>query len=594
MASGSRSKPLQPTRPTAPTEPVKPVPHRVPGPEEATGEYTMNWRPPRTGHERVKRTIVRLIPPKSKQPSWKGYTNASLRAAMDEVVAYAKSHTFTEFRDHLLADGVLPECISEDEYNDVLSGSSPDQNLWNPPGPFKFDATTMWSNSAEDVYRAARVPGPKRYSAKQFTAVGLTDLVPAYTEAASQQACKDKLTEQAAEADRKDTAAYDEAMETYRQDKTAYDQDLAAWEKSMDAYRAELADYQQWLRDNDLWVVRGQYEFCEPGDGADALIEPARAPAAGTTRFVDPAPDHVHVGWGRVGGSRTDALDGWRADAQLIADVTPVPGTTDVTITARLRGVAVRRNDAGVWGRTAPYKARAVLNLLARDINGNFGVVSRAKTDDSVDVTGTDPILVGTLTHTVPRNALMDLAIDWLFCADEPYGDAVIVRGMTKGLKVLFLPPSLDGYRPGKVNDPATGNRTGETTVARSTPIQHTVHGHATLTTAPAKTTVSAEVYAELRGMADLLPELGTSVDLDIVSVLERYDTATDRWKSVASGSTRVNKGRLASSVTSGKFSTEVPTGELNLYRYAWRAGDTFQGGSYVEGSLFPIYTTGK
>ncbi|WP_367139396.1 MULTISPECIES: hypothetical protein [Streptomyces] len=85
-----------------------------------------------------------------------------------------------------------------------------------------------------------------------------------------------------------------------------------------------------------------------------------------------------------------------------------------------------------------------------------------------------------------------------------------------------------------------------------------------------------------------------TSVGLDIVSVLERYDAATDQWKNVASGSTRVNKGRLTSSVTSGKFSTEVPTGELNLYRYTWRAWDIFQGGSYVAGALFPIYTTGK
>ncbi|MFE0106660.1 hypothetical protein [Streptomyces sp. NPDC059009] len=87
---------------------------------------------------------------------------------------------------------------------------------------------------------------------------------------------------------------------------------------------------------------------------------------------------------------------------------------------------------------------------------------------------------------------------------------------------------------------------------------------------------------------------MGASVDLDIVSVLDRYDTATDQWQTVASGSQRVNKGRLASSVTGGKLTTEVPTGELNLYRHTWRAGDTFQGGSYVEGAIFPICTTGK
>ncbi|MFF7020247.1 hypothetical protein ACFY97_04420 [Streptomyces klenkii] len=148
--------------------------------------------------------------------------------------------------------------------------------------------------------------------------------MPTYTGADAQKGCEEALTKQVEDADRLAT-------------------------------RKCLAEYEKRLRDNGLWVVRGQYELCKYGAVTEALIEPADAALSGTTRLVDPAPDRARVGWGRVGGS--NALDGWRADAQLIVDITPVPGTTDVTVTARLRGVGVRRDNAGVWNRTGRRRA---------------------------------------------------------------------------------------------------------------------------------------------------------------------------------------------------------------------------------------------
>lgn len=583
MASDSRTKPQPPVEPV---QPVKPAEQVVPAPEEASGQYVMEWAPTPDQYTVLKRFIVRLVPPKTKAPGWEGYDDDTLKAALTDAVEYAKTHDFAEWREHLVAQGTLADCVSEDDYTAIRAGQGPDVGaIGNPFGAQNYG---RWSTY---YYSTSRKAAPNRYSARQFQVAGLADLVPSYTETASQQKYLETVTAQVAEANRKAMEPYEADMEKYRQDTDAYT-------KATQTYQSDLADYEKWLRDSGLLVSRGQYEFCEPGDTTDALLEPAAAPAAGTLRITDPAPDRTHVGWSRTGGS--DALDGWRADAQLVVDIAPVPGTTDVTVTAHLRGVAVHRDDStGTWGRSAPYKARAILNLLARDTNGNFGTLSRAKTDETLDVNdGAEPVLVGTLSHTVPRTALMDLAVDWLFRADELNGDeTVVMRGMAKGLKVLFVPPSLEGYRPGKVSDPASGERAGQRAGGITGPIQHHVYGHATVTTAPAKTTgkttVTAEVYAEIRGMGGLLPEVGTSVDLDIISILKRYDTATDQWTTITSGSTRANKGRLVSSVTSGKLTAEVPTSELNLYRYTWRAGDTFQGGSYVEGALFPIYTTG-
>lgn len=581
MANTSRTKPVEPTRPV---EPAKPVEQTVPAPEETTGEYVMKWAPTPDKYSVMKRFIVRLVPPKTNAPSWKGYDDASLRAALTDAVEYAKTHTFEEFRDHLVANGTRPECIAEEDYTAIREGRGPDIGMIG--GQFGAWNYGMWSDY---YYGQSRVEGPKRYSAKQFRAAGLTDLVPAYTEAASQQKYLQKVTPPVEEANRKAAESYAKAMEEYRQASDAYT-------KAMDTYRQDLADYEKWLRDNGLWVSRGQYEFCEPGSTADALIEPAEPPAKGVARITDPGEDRARPGWGRVGGSNN--LDGWRADAQLIVDIAPVPGTTDVTITARVRGVGITRVGRDVWNRTTPYRASGRLTLLARDTNGNFGSVPRATAEDHVHVTGdTGPVIACTLTHTVPRNALVDYAVDWSFRADEQNkpDDSIVMRAGTKGLKVLFVPPSLDGYRPGTVRDPASGDKAGEGT-GRATPIQHSVRGHATVTTAPAKdparTTITAEVYAEVRGMLGL-PELASTVELDIVSALMRYDAATDQWKSAASGSTRATKAFGKGSVTSGKISVEVPTGELNLYRYDWRAGDTFQGGSFVEGALFPVYRTG-
>ncbi|MEU5187546.1 hypothetical protein AB0G83_10430 [Streptomyces klenkii] len=70
-----------------------------------------------------------------------------------------------------------------------------------------------------------------------------------------------------------------------------------------DAYRLAtrkcLAEYEKRLRDNGLWVVRGQYELCKYGAVTEALIEPADAALSGTTRLVDPAPDRARVGRSR-------------------------------------------------------------------------------------------------------------------------------------------------------------------------------------------------------------------------------------------------------------------------------------------------------
>ncbi|MFI1177205.1 hypothetical protein [Streptomyces melanogenes] len=90
------------------------------------------------------------------------------------------------------------------------------------------------------------------------------------------------------------------------------------------------------------------------------------------------------------------------------------------------------------------------------------------------------------------------------------------------------------------------------------------------------------------------LPDVGMGMDVDITSVLERYDASTDTWRSVASKSGRKRKGTLSGSVDADTLTATVPTAELNLHRYRWAGRDTFTGGSGVDGSLYPLWQQPK
>ncbi|WP_327135424.1 hypothetical protein OG311_37525 [Streptomyces sp. NBC_01343] len=154
----------------------------------------------------------------------------------------------------------------------------------------------------------------------------------------------------------------------------------------------------------------------------------------------------------------------------------------------------------------------------------------------------------------------------------------------------------MDTYRPGTVRDPATGERSGDRTTA-DTPIQHKLHGYAKLTTADAgngaDTDITANVHISVTNMFGA-PELLTKVDIDTVSVLERYDAQKDAWVSAASRSTRKTKGATSSSVDADTLTARVPTADLNRYRYRyrWSGQDTFQGGSRTAGTIAPLWNT--
>ncbi|QES46562.1 hypothetical protein DEJ50_00530 [Streptomyces venezuelae] len=255
--------------------------------------------------------------------------------------------------------------------------------------------------------------------------------------------------------------------------------------------------------------------------------------------------------WDRTGGS--NALNDWRTDAQLVVDIEPIAGTDNVKLTARVRGLAITKEDnKGVWKRAESYWATGELKLQARDVNGSFTVVVREQTRGEIKVAGVEPAEPCTLTYTLPRAQLIDHAIDFSYHVDDA---TRISRATVSGRCVLNIPPSMDTYRPGTVRDPATGERSGDKTTA-NTPIQHKLHGYAKLTTADAgngaDTNITANVHISVTGMLGA-PELLTKV-----SVLERYDAQKDAWVSVASRSTRKTKGMTSSSVDADTLTARV------------------------------------
>ncbi|MFE7268012.1 hypothetical protein ACFU9B_39415 [Streptomyces sp. NPDC057592] len=343
------------------------------------------------------------------------------------------------------------------------------------------------------------------------------------------------------------------------------------------------AYYRAWVE----WARTAQYTGDKEGENRRGRIEPAPY-TEGQVRVADPGNDSVLVKWDLVGGS--DQLSGWRADGHLVVDIAPVPNSTDVKVTARVRGVGVTRADGDTtWHRSPKYSAWGELKLQARDVNGAFSVVVRDQAKASLEA-GTEPAEPCSLTFTVPRAKLIDHALDWVFGANEIDGDVQVIRGSVSGRRVLMIPPPLDDYRPGTVRDPASGERQGNKP-DRSTPLDHTISGYATLSTKDAgdgkNTVVTADVKARVNGV---LGGLFDGVDISFTSVLEKYDASTDTWRSAGSKSTVKKKVLLATTVSPDTLTVTVPTAELNFYRYKWAARDTYSGGSGVEGLFFPLW----
>ncbi|MFI1177206.1 hypothetical protein [Streptomyces melanogenes] len=206
------------------------------------------------------------------------------------------------------------------------------------------------------------------------------------------------------------------------------------------------------------WIRSGQYQGAKEGVTKQALIEPAPY-VYGAQRLAQPGQDQVAVAWDRTGGS--NALNGWRTDAQLVVDIAPVKGdASKVQITARVRGVTVTREGGGARRRVA-HSALGELKLQVRDVNGAFSVVVRDEKKGRKDA-GTDPTEpCPPLTYTLPRAKLIDHAVDWMYHTDiqQVEGGGYLSRATVSGRCVLMVPPSMDDYQPGTVHDPASGTR---------------------------------------------------------------------------------------------------------------------------------------
>ncbi|MGK5642444.1 hypothetical protein ACSNOK_29640 [Streptomyces sp. URMC 126] len=347
------------------------------------------------------------------------------------------------------------------------------------------------------------------------------------------------------------------------------------YKKSGDDYQRPSVQYAYRVK----WFTRAQYPDDKPGVTTRSAIEPAVFSPA-PIRLAGPGPQEAAIGWGRVGGS--DDLNGWRADGHVVTDVEPVSGG-QVRITATVRGVGLaRQGDTGPWARSGKYTARGTLKLLARGTDGNFNVVVRREAEGSVTA-GAEVAEPCSLTYTLARADLVNHALDWGFGADEAAAGGFAARAHDSGRLVLFLPASMDGYKPGTVRDPASGERTGRRSGA-DTPLNHSLSGHAQVTTTAAQdgtgTIVTADVHIGSQGLPGRF-------DVDVVNTLERYDAGTDTWRSVGSTSTRKNTG---DSVDADTLTATVPTAELNLYRLKWGGRDTFPNGSEIYGTIYPLW----